>query len=120
MQRYFEYQLANLPTRPLRGNFAGKARPSVSPGFTTETKIRHFWIFQTSFTRKATTGSRTSLTFPIKERVTAEPIKLNEGEGLKDLALATQGVNNGQAIKTGLCGRWFRAQLLAKPEVSCQ
>ena len=31
--------------------------------------------------------------------ITAEFIKLNEGGGLADLALATHGVNNGQAIK---------------------
>ena len=35
------------------------------------------------------------------QRITAEYIKLNEGDGLKDLALATHGVNNGQAVKAG-------------------
>jgi hypothetical protein len=39
--------------------------------------------------------------FPYKQRITADYIKLGEGEGLKDLALATHGVNNGQAIKCG-------------------
>ena len=39
--------------------------------------------------------------FQYTQRITAEYIKLEKGEGLKDLALATHGVNNGQAIKTG-------------------
>ncbi len=39
--------------------------------------------------------------FPYQERITAERIKLLEGGGLKDLALATHGVNNGQAVKAG-------------------
>ncbi len=39
--------------------------------------------------------------FPYKQKITAEFLHLSEGNGLKDLALATHGVNNGQAIKTG-------------------
>ena len=39
--------------------------------------------------------------FQYTKRITAEYIKLEKDEGLKDLALATHGVNNGQAVKTG-------------------
>jgi DUF1680 family protein len=39
--------------------------------------------------------------FKYTQRITAQYIKLEKGEGLKDLALATHGVNNGQAAKTG-------------------
>ena len=39
--------------------------------------------------------------FKYTQRITAEYIKLDKGDGLKDLALATHGVNNGQAVKTG-------------------
>jgi hypothetical protein len=39
--------------------------------------------------------------FLYKQKITAEFIKLNENGGLKDLALSTHGVNNGQAVKTG-------------------
>ena len=39
--------------------------------------------------------------FKYTQKITAEFLKLNEGNGLKDLSLATHGVNNGQAIKTG-------------------
>ncbi len=37
--------------------------------------------------------------FQYTKMITAEFIKLNEGGGLADLALATHGVNNGQALK---------------------
>lgn len=35
------------------------------------------------------------------QRITADYIKLENGGGLKDLALATHGVNNGQGVKSG-------------------
>src|SRR6202453_1425219 len=37
--------------------------------------------------------------FKFTQPVTREMIKLNEGQGLSDLALSTHGVNNGQALK---------------------
>ncbi len=37
--------------------------------------------------------------FKFTQPVTREMIKLNEGQGLADLALSTHGVNNGQALK---------------------
>ena len=33
--------------------------------------------------------------------ITADDLKLQQGQGLSDLALSTHGVNNGQALKTG-------------------
>lgn len=39
--------------------------------------------------------------FQFKQKMTAEYLKLEKGEGLADLALATHGVNNGQAVKSG-------------------
>jgi len=39
--------------------------------------------------------------FHYTERITSDFLKLERGNGLKDLALATHGVNNGQAVKTG-------------------
>jgi len=103
MQRYFEYQLAELPKRGLRD--WGKFRWQ-------DEALSVIWLYNR-------TGNAKLLDllhelhaqgydwvaefahFPYKERVTPEAIKLTEGEGLKDLALATHGVNNGQAIKTG-------------------
>lgn len=39
--------------------------------------------------------------FQYTKRITADYIKLEKGGVLKDLGLATHGVNNGQAVKTG-------------------
>jgi DUF1680 family protein len=103
MDKYFRYQLAELPNRPLRdwGKFRWQdAALSVlwlynrtgSPYLLDLARLLHQqghdWIAQYD-------------NFQYTQRVTAEYLKLAEGNGLKDLALATHGVNNGQAIKTG-------------------
>ena len=103
MTRYFAYQLAELPKRPLRdwGKFRWQDNalsviwlynrvpdPSLIKLLHLLRKQGYDWVDE--FTA-----------FPYKERITAEYIKLDQDQGLKDLALATHGVNNGQAIKTG-------------------
>jgi len=103
MQRYFTYQLAELPRRPLRD--WGKFRWQ-------DNALTVLWLYDR-------TGDPSLLDlvrllhsqgydwlahfadFKYRERITAEYIKLSEDGGLKDLALSTHGVNNGQAIKTG-------------------
>ncbi len=103
MERYFEYQLASLPTRPLRD--WGKFRWQ-------DQALSVLWLYNRNGNAKLLDllnllhaqgydWLSEFTNFPYKERITAERIKLNEGEGLKDLALATHGVNNGQAMKTG-------------------
>jgi hypothetical protein len=103
MDRYFRYQLAELPKRPLRdwGKFRWQDEMlsavwlynrTGSPYLLDLAKLLHDqghdWVAQYA-------------DFQFKEKITAEFIKLNEGGGLKDLALSTHGVNNGQAVKTG-------------------
>jgi hypothetical protein len=103
MDRYFKLQLSELPKRPLRD--WGKFRWQ-------DEALTVMWLYQR-------TGSTYLLDlakllhdqgfdwtanfddFQYKQKITAEFIKLKEGQGLSDLALATHGVNNGQAIKTG-------------------
>jgi glycosyl hydrolase family 127 (putative beta-L-arabinofuranosidase)/beta-L-arabinofuranosidase (glycosyl hydrolase family 127) len=103
MQRYFEYQLAELPKRRLRD--WGKFRWQ-------DEALSVIWLYNRAGNAKLldlmqllhTQGYdwlAESANFQYKERITAEAIKLKEGGGLKDFALATHGVNNGQAIKTG-------------------
>jgi hypothetical protein len=103
MHRYFLYQLAELPTRPLRdwGKFRWQDQVLTviwlynrtgDPKLLDLTRLLH----QQGFDWIASFAD-----FPYKEKITAERIGLDKGEGLKDLALATHGVNNGQAIKTG-------------------
>ena len=103
MDRYFRYQFSQLPTRPLRdwGKFRWQDEVvsvvwlynrTGSPYLIDLARLLHQqgydWVAQYA-------------DFQFKQKITAEYIKLNEGGGLKDLALSTHGVNNGQAIKTG-------------------
>jgi hypothetical protein len=103
MQRYFQYQLAELPKRPLRdwGRFRWQ-----------DEALSVLWLYNRTGDPKLLELVRMLHTqgydwiaqyanFQYKERITRDYIKLEEGGGLKDLALATHGVNNGQAIKTG-------------------
>jgi uncharacterized protein len=103
MQRYFQYQLAELPKRPLRdwGRFRWQ-----------DEVVSVFWLYNRTGDPKLLdlvsmlhaqgyNWIAQYADFKYKERITRDYIKLEEGGGLKDLALATHGVNNGQAIKTG-------------------
>lgn len=103
MDRYFRYQLAELPRRPLRDWAKFRWQDEV---------LSVLWLYNR-------TGSPYLLdlahllhqqghdwmaeyaNFTYTQRMTAEFLKLNEGGGLKDLALSTHGVNNGQAVKCG-------------------
>jgi len=103
MERYFAYQLLELPARPLRD--WGKFRWQ-------DAVLSVLWLYNR-------TGSATLLDlarllqqqgydwkaefsdFKYTGRYTSEYLKLEQGQGLSDLALATHGVNNGQAVKAG-------------------
>lgn len=101
LSRYFTYQLKTLPSRPLRdwGKFRWQDNALVviwhynrtgDPKLLDLARLLH----QQGFDWKADFDD-----FKYTQRITPEFIKLNEGGGLKDVALATHGVNNGQAIK---------------------
>ncbi len=103
MARYFAYQLAELPKRPLRD--WGKFRWQ-------DNALSVLWLYNRTGDPRLLDLVRLLHTqgydwvaefanFPYKERITAEYLKLDQDQGLKDLALATHGVNNGQALKSG-------------------
>jgi uncharacterized protein len=103
LEKYFHYQLKSLPTRPLKN--WGKFRWQ-------DQLLSVIWLYNRTGNPELVDLAHLLKTqgydwvgefrnFPYKERVTAEFIHLNEDNGLQDLALATHGVNNGQAIKTG-------------------
>jgi len=103
LTRYFHYQLAELPNRPLRD--WGKFRWQ-------DNTLCIIWLYNRTGDSKLLDLAHLLRSqgydwvgefndFPYKDRITAEYIKLDKDQGLKDLALATHGVNNGQAIKTG-------------------
>jgi len=103
MERYFRYQLGELPTRPLRDWGKFRWQDEVLTVLWLYNRTGSAWLLdlarllhQQGFDWQAQYAN-----FQFKQRMTAEFLKLQEGEGLKDLALSTHGVNNGQAIKAG-------------------
>ena len=101
LSRYFAYQLQNLPARPLRdwGKFRWQDNVLTVIWLynrTGDPKLLDLGrlLHQQGFDWKADFAD-----FKYTQRITREAIKLNKGGGLKDMALATHGVNNGQAIK---------------------
>lgn len=101
LTRYFDYQLKTLPSRPLRdwGKFRWQDNALAviwlynRTGDSRLLDLAHL-LHQQGYDWKANFAD-----FKYKDRITPEAIKLNSGGGLKDYALATHGVNNGQAIK---------------------
>jgi len=100
LTRYFAYQLATLPSRPLQD--WGKFRWQ-------DNALTALWLYNRTGKTSLLTLVRLLHTqgfdwqqnfadFRHTQRMTAEQLHLPEG-GLSDLALATHGVNNGQAIK---------------------
>jgi hypothetical protein len=101
LAKYFDYQLKTLPTRPLRdwGKFRWQDNALVvlwlynRTGDATLVDLARL-LHQQGFDWQAEFAD-----FKFTQPVTPEFIKLNEGQGLGDLALTTHGVNNGQALK---------------------
>jgi len=103
IDRYLQFQLHELPKRPLRDWSRFRWQDELlsviwlynrtgSPYLIDLARMLHSqgydWMAQYA-------------NFQYKQRITADFLKLDAGNGLKDLALATHGVNNGQAVKTG-------------------
>ncbi|MGA7342553.1 MAG: beta-L-arabinofuranosidase domain-containing protein [Terracidiphilus sp.] len=103
MEKYLQFQLAQLPGRPLRdwGKFRWQDEllsviwlynRTGSPYLLDLARLLHAqghdWMAQYA-------------NFQYTQRVTAEYLKLEAGNGLTELSLSTHGVNNGQGVKTG-------------------
>ncbi len=103
MDRYFQYQLEALPTRPLRdwGKFRWQDELLSVLWLYNRTGSAYLIDLAKLLKQQGHDWQAQYADFQYRQRVTAEYIKLEEGGGLKDLALATHGVNNGQAVKAG-------------------
>ena len=103
MDRYFRYQLGELPKRPLRdwGKFRWQDEVLSVLWLYNRTGAGYLLELTRLLHAQGHDWEAQFADFQYTKRVTPEYIKLNEGEGLKDLALSTHGVNNGQAIKAG-------------------
>jgi hypothetical protein len=103
MDKYFRHQLSALPNRPLRdwGKFRWQDEALSVIWLYNRTGEPYLLDLARLLHQQGYDWIAELANFPYKQKITAEYIKLNEGGGLKDLALATHGVNNGQALKTG-------------------
>jgi DUF1680 family protein len=103
MDRYFRYQLSALPQRPLRdwGKFRWQDEALSVLWLYNRTGEPYLLDLAKLLHQQGHDWEAQYANFKYTQRITPEYIKLNEDGGLKDLALSTHGVNNGQAIKTG-------------------
>ena len=103
MDRYFRHQLSALPARPLRdwGKFRWQDEALSVLWLYNRTGDAYLLDLARLLHQQGHDWIAEYANFQYTRQITAEFIKLNEGGGLKDLALATHGVNNGQALKTG-------------------
>jgi len=103
MEKYFQHQLAELPKRPLRDWGKFRWQDEVLSVIWLYNRGGSAWLMDLARLLHAQGHDWTAqyADFRYTERMTADFLKLEEGQGLKDLALSTHGVNNGQAVKSG-------------------
>jgi hypothetical protein len=103
MDKYFRLQVRELPTRPLRdwSKFRWQDELLSVLWLYDRTGSAYLLDLARLLNKQGYDWQAQYANFKYTQRITAEYIKLEEGGGLKDLALATHGVNNGQAVKTG-------------------
>ncbi|MGB8259186.1 MAG: beta-L-arabinofuranosidase domain-containing protein, partial [Terracidiphilus sp.] len=103
MDRYFHYQLGELPKRPLRdwGKFRWQDELLSVLWLYNRTGAGYLLELARLLHAQGYDWTAQYADFQYTKKITSEYLKLEEGNGLKDLSLATHGVNNGQAIKTG-------------------
>jgi DUF1680 family protein len=103
VDKYLRYQLGELPRRPLRdwGKFRWQDEVLSVIWLYNRTGSAYLLDLAHLLRKQGYDWMEQFSDFKFTQRITAEYIKLEKGDGLKDLALATHGVNNGQAVKTG-------------------
>ncbi len=103
LDKYFRYQLGELPTRPLRdwGKFRWQDEVLTVLWLYNRTGSPYLLDLARLLHKQGFDWQAQFADFKYTQRITADFLKLNQDQGLADLALSTHGVNNGQAIKTG-------------------
>ena len=101
MQRYFAYQLSQLPTRPLRdwGKFRWHDEVLSVLWLYNRTDDPNLLDLAKLLHQQGYDWQKEFANFQYTDRITPEFIKLNEHNGLGDTALATHGVNNAMGLK---------------------
>jgi hypothetical protein len=107
LERYFAYQLQTLPSRPLRdwGKFRWQDNALSVLWLYNRNGDKQLLELAVLLHEQGHDWQAQFADFKFTQRITPEFIKLNDHEGLGDLALSTHGVNNAQAIKAGPV--WF-------------
>ncbi len=103
MDKYLQYQLGQLPDRPLHDWSRFRWQDELLSVIWLYNRTGSPYLLELArlLRKQGYDWQAQYADFKYTERITAEYIKLEKGEGLKDLALATHGVNNGQAVKAG-------------------
>lgn len=103
MERYFQYQLNALPQRPLRdwGKFRWQDEVLSVIWLYNRTGTPHLLDLARLLHDQGHDWTAQYANFKYTQRITSEFLKLDQGQGLSDVALSTHGVNNGQAVKSG-------------------
>jgi hypothetical protein len=111
MEKYLRYQLEQLPARPLSdwSKFRWQDELLSVVWLYNRTGSPYLLDLAHLLRKQGYDWMAQFANFQYTQRITAEYIKLEKGEGLRDLALATHGVNNGQAVKTGPVWSQFSA-----------
>jgi DUF1680 family protein len=101
LSRYFAYQLRTLPTQPLRdwGKFRWQDNVLAVLWLYNRTGEPALLDLARLLHKQGYDWQAQFADFKYTQRITPEMIHLKDA-GLGDIALATHGVNNGQAIKT--------------------
>ncbi|MGI9072886.1 MAG: beta-L-arabinofuranosidase domain-containing protein, partial [Bryobacteraceae bacterium] len=101
MQKYFDYELRELPNRPLRigANIDGRIMSTRWFGYTTAPVIRIFSNSQSSCMRRDTTGEAQFANFKYTSQQTTEKLGLKPHGLPTEAAMQTHGVNNAMALK---------------------
>lgn len=103
MDRYFRYQLAELPRRPLRswGKFRWQDNLLSVVWLYNRTGAEYLLDLARLLHQQGHDWQAQYAHFEFIEPVTQEVLNRHKGSGLDDYSYSAHGVNNGQAIKTG-------------------
>src|SRR6266567_351281 len=103
MDKYFRHQLDELPKRPLRdwGKFRWQDEALSVLWLFNRTGSAYLLDLARLLHQQGHDWVAQYASFQYTQRITREYLKLDQDNGLKDLALSTHGVNNAQAVKTG-------------------
>jgi hypothetical protein len=103
MDKYLKYQLSQLPTRPLHDWSRFRWQDELLSVIWLYNRIGSSYLLDLAHLlhKQGYDWMAQYANFQYTRRITREFLKEARDEGMKDLDLATHGVNNGQAVKTG-------------------